>query len=138
MMDVRKLKLLLPKVPNIELVAVEGLKRLADHLGISENKIGEATVLVTEAIINAFEHGSKNNSEVNVEFTLTQEKIIIFVEDYGEGFDPENVKDPNIKEKISNNNKRGWGIKLMKSMSDDFIIESDSDGTKITMIKNLG
>ncbi len=43
-----KLKMSLPQIPDIELVAVEGLERLAKHLGISEEKIGDARILVTE------------------------------------------------------------------------------------------
>ena len=41
-----KLKILLPKVPDIELVALEGLDRLGKHLGIMEDKIGEANILL--------------------------------------------------------------------------------------------
>ena len=127
----------LPKIPDIELVALEGLKLMGGHLGISEDKIGEANIIVTEAIINGLEHSGDETPYVNVEFTMTKEKIIILVRDYGKGFDPASVADPEITEKLTSLNKRGWGLKLMRSMSDDFIIESDSGGTKITIIKNL-
>ncbi len=132
-----QLKISLPKVPNIELVAVAGLEQLAEHMAIPEEKTGEAKILVTEAIINALEHAGDINPTVDVEFTISREKMVIFVRDYGTGFNPDEVENPDIAIKIKAERKRGWGLKLMKSMSDDFIIESGSDGTKITMIKKL-
>jgi len=132
-----KLKMTLPKIPNIELVAIEGMDRMAKHMGILDAKINEAHILVTEAVINALEHSGQKRPRVRVEFELTQEKLIIFVRDYGKGFEPETVEEPDIKKKLGSASKRGWGLKLMKSMSDDFEIESDENGTKITIIKNL-
>ncbi len=136
--DTLVLKIELPRIPDIELVAVEGLNRLAHHLGIQEEKIGEASIVLTEAIINAFEHGSpETDGKVNVEFTITSKELVIFVRDYGKGFNPDNVAEPDIRKKLGTPDKRGWGLKLMKSLSDDFRIESTPSGTTITIKKLL-
>lgn len=137
MSDVVTLKIELPKIPDIELVAIEGLDRLAQYLEISEEKIGEARILVTEAIINGLEHSGEGNPNVSVEFTMTAKELIIFVRDYGKGFEPSAIEDPDVKTKIGAKHKRGWGLKLMKSMSDDFQIDSNQNGTKITIKKLL-
>lgn len=132
-----KLNIKLPKVTDIELVALEGLELMGRHLGITDDKIGEARILVTEGIINALEHSGSNIPYVNVDFTMTKEKLIILITDFGKGFIPESVEEPDIVRKLGGDNKRGWGLKLMKSMSDDFEITSGKNGTKITITKIL-
>ena len=74
---------------------------------------------------------------VDVEFTVTRETLVIFVKDGGKGFEVSSVEEPDIKNKLGSERKRGWGLKLMKSMSDDFRIESGKDGTRITIVKKL-
>lgn len=137
MNDAVALKVSLPKIPDIELVAIEGLDRMARHLGIADDKIGEAKIIVAEAVINALEHAGDRNQGVQVEFTMTSKELEIFVRDYGDGFEPSSIADPDIDTKLGAKNKRGWGLKLMKSLSDDFHIESDKNGTRITIKKLL-
>ncbi|PIQ09574.1 MAG: hypothetical protein COW71_05760 [Ignavibacteriales bacterium CG18_big_fil_WC_8_21_14_2_50_31_20] len=132
-----KLEIKLPKVTDIELVALDGLVLMGRHLGITDDKIGEARILVTEGIINALEHSGSEIPYVNVDFTMTKEKLVILITDFGKGFEPDEIKEPKIIDKFGTENKRGWGLKLMKSMSDGFKIESSKNGTKITLTKIL-
>jgi anti-sigma regulatory factor (Ser/Thr protein kinase) len=135
MNDSVALKMTLPKVPDIELVALAGLDHLAHHLGIPEESIGEAKLVVTEAIINGLEHTGDETPAVNVEFTMTTRELVVHVRDYGKGFDPSSVEDPELEKKLGTGHRRGWGLKVMRSLSDDFKIESGDTGTKITIKK---
>ncbi len=131
------LHLLLPRVPDIELVAIEGLEKLAHHLGLAAQKVGEAKLIVAEAVTNALEHAGGDRPSVRVEFTVTTDEICIFVQDNGNGFDPAGVQDPELTGKLHAPSKRGWGLKIMKSLSDDFRIESGAQGTTIIIRKLL-
>ena len=128
------LKITLPRVPGIELVALQGLDHLGHHLGIADEKVGEARIIVTEAIINAFEHGG---SEVRVEFTMTSEELTIFVRDSGKGFDPATIVERPDRTENGMPSRRGWGMKLMRKLSDGFEIRSGKRGTTITITKRL-
>jgi anti-sigma regulatory factor (Ser/Thr protein kinase) len=136
-MESFKLTMTLPPIPNIELVAISGMEQMAHHLGIREDKIGEARVLVAESVINAMEYATTVHPRIDIEFTMDTAKLVIFVRDYGHGFALEAVEEPEIKHKLRATHKRGWGLKLIKTLSDDFKIESDSEGTRITMLKKL-
>lgn len=137
-MDKRiKLEIKLPLVKDIERVAIEGLELMGRHLKVSDSKISEARILITEGIINAIEHSENTTPFIDVHFIMNIDALVIIITDYGKGFDPTIIENPEIGKKIHSEYKRGWGLKLMKEMSDKFEIESSNDGTKIKITKNL-
>jgi anti-sigma regulatory factor (Ser/Thr protein kinase) len=68
---------------------------------------------------------------------MTKQELTILVKDFGKGFEPTSIEDPDINKKMGTQDKRGWGLKLMKTLSDDFRIKSDEQGTRITIKKIL-
>ena len=63
--------------------------------------------------------------------------MIIEIKDKGKGFDSTKVEMPDIEKKLHSQRKRGWGLKLMRELMDDVVIDSSKDGTTITMTKKL-
>lgn len=132
-----RLSLEIPKIPEVETVAYHALERLANYWGISEEKLSDARIILTEAIINALEHSGAEDPVATIKFELTDTELVITVRDFGKGFNIEDVDNPDIDKKMFTSHKRGWGLKLMQSMSDDFTIDSSSEGTIITMRKKI-
>lgn len=131
------LSMFLPRIPEVELIALAGLDHLARHLGIAEDKIGEARIVVTEALINAFEHAGADAGRVRVEFSISPDELTVFVQDFGQGFDATTLPERQRGTDSKIPEKRGWGITLMRSLSDEFRIRSGEQGTTITITKRM-
>ena len=129
-------ELKLPIIENMELVATQTAEVVSKHMKLDTEKTNEISLALIEACINAFEH-SETKSEVYIHFIISEENLTIKVIDKGKGFDSSKISIPNIENKIgSEENKRGWGIMLIKELMDSVNYESNEEGTTLTMIKN--
>ena len=72
-----------------------------------------------EALANAFKHGNKDDPDKAVKLDCRVEltRIVIEIEDQGEGFDPEAVPNPTEQENLEI--PSGRGIALMRSYMTD-------------------
>lgn len=100
---------------------------------IEKDKFHNILVATTEAIINAIQHGNKNNPDKKVKLTITANKkaILVIVEDEGEGFDPSKLEDPRTPENILK--ERGRGIFIIKQLADSTTITTSKSGTTVKM-----
>lgn len=87
---------------------------------------------VTEAILNAIEHGNKNdiNKIVHIEYALRDTGIEVKVRDQGNGFDPEKIV---IPENTEESKGRGRGLLAVRACMDE--IRYNPQGTELTLIK---
>jgi anti-sigma regulatory factor (Ser/Thr protein kinase) len=128
----------IPKLPDAEAVALAGLEHFARSFQIPEDKANLAGILTSEAIINALEHVKSGKPLVRVEFKLNKTQLCIRVRDYGHGFDvAETERTISAAKEASASHKRGWGLRLMRSMSDHFSIVTGRTGSVIEMHVNL-
>lgn len=135
----REVTLTLPMVADMEIAASKTATAMAEFMGLSPDKIDEVRMAVVEACINSFEHSHAADSRVYMTFAVSgesgPEKLLITVRDTGEGFEPAEVVEPKIEEKLKAERKRGWGLKIINGLMDEVEIESDSGGTTIKMVK---
>jgi anti-sigma regulatory factor (Ser/Thr protein kinase) len=106
-------------------------------MNLTDDQTGEISIALIEACINAFEH-SQTDSNVFINFLIEEDSLIIKVIDQGIGFDKTKVEIPKIENKIGKDErKRGWGLQLIQELMDSVEFESNSDGTTVTMKKNI-
>ncbi len=136
----REVTLTLPMLPDMEIAASKTVTALAEFMEMSADRIDEVRMAVLEACINAFEHSRSEDGKVLLTFSVVgtesePEKLRIRIEDSGVGFKPGDVEEPNIQDKLKAESKRGWGLKIIRSLMDEVDIHSNSDGTTVIMSK---
>lgn len=128
----------IPAEADRELEVADRAGELAISVGLSPDEADEVRLAVVEAVINAVEHGRSDEGRVHVSFSTSRSpaRLAVTIGDSGSGFDPSLVKVPDITEKIgTTQRKRGWGLKIMRSLMDEVLIESTEAGTRVTLIK---
>jgi serine/threonine-protein kinase RsbW len=104
------------------LVATEQVSAIADRVvaametvGYSGRDVFGVRLALEEAVVNAIKHGHNydTSKEVRIRFRVKPERVLIEVEDEGEGFDPHQVPDPRTPENLER--PGGRGLLLMRS-----------------------
>ena len=126
-------------IPNkfgSEKLAMERVAAEARKIGFSENRVEDLKTAVSEACINAIEHGNKMNANMRVGVTLSlgssKSKLKVDVEDEGPGIKNE-INEPSIEKKIEGKEPpRGWGVFLIKKLVDDVKFAPKLNGGNVT------
>jgi serine/threonine-protein kinase RsbW len=81
---------------------------MADNL-YSDKDLFAVRLALEEALVNALRHGNQEDpsKRVNVSFLVGPERLLIEVQDEGEGFDPKDVPDPLAPENLERSSGRG-------------------------------
>ena len=126
----------IPNVLGSEKTAMERVATVAKEIGFSRNRIEDLKTAVSEACLNAIEHGNKmdTDTKVGIYLSLDKSKLKVLVEDRGEGIRGE-IKEPNIDSKIKGDEDlRGWGIYIIKRLIDGIKFEPKPEGGNITTL----
>jgi anti-sigma regulatory factor (Ser/Thr protein kinase) len=126
----------LPVVPNVELVAAKAVETLGGALGMHQTRVEAASVAIVEACLNAMEHGG---GQVVVRLSGENDgdrpRLVIEVEDHGDGFDPVTAPRNTAAQVLGCASKRGWGLTLIRELMDEVQIQSKPGRTLVRMSK---
>ena len=113
----------------LDVIITEILKETDFNEDIQE----QINLAVIEAGTNAIKHGNKENpsKKATLAFTLAEDKLVIVIQDEGEGFTRKEVADPLDPENLLKSS--GRGLFLMEACMDSVTYEAN--GTIIKMVK---
>ncbi|PYS65878.1 MAG: hypothetical protein DMF74_02615 [Acidobacteria bacterium] len=132
-------EMVIPMGQDTELIAAHTLEQIARRLNFRPEAINQIKTALVEACINAAEHSLSPDRKIYQRFRVEADKLVITVasrgvapaglaSQNGEGLSAEQEK-PDAK------SRRGWGLKLIKTLMDEVEFERVDDGTQIRMIK---
>ena len=137
MLDERSIEVSLPSKIGYERIAMECSASFAKIVGFVQERIEDLKTVVSEACLNAMEHGNKEDpsSRVTVKMNFKDNSITVFVKDEGTGV--QNFPgDPDIRKKIEKlEAPRGLGIFLIKELADQVEFnQMTKDGHVVRMV----
>lgn len=111
----------------------EGILSVLKANSFSEEDIFAVHLALEEAFINAVRHGHKMDPAkgIEIDYSVTPDKIEVTVTDEGDGFDPAVVPDPRYGENLYK--PEGRGLFLMCSYMD--AVEFNEHGNSVCMVK---
>ena len=125
-------EIIVPMGEDTEMIAAQTVEEIARRHNFAPRAINQIKTALVEACINASEHSLSPDRKIHQKFTVEDDKIIITISNRGL-----RLADKSKSEITPDEGRRGWGLKLMKSLMDEVKFEQTDDGTRISMTKFL-
>ncbi len=125
-------EIVIPMGDDTELIAAHAVEEIAKRHSFSPKAINQIKTALVEACINATEHSLSPDRKIYQKFSFEANKLVVTISNRGLRFDGQPAAEITPDE-----GRRGWGLKLMKSLMDEVKFEQVDDGTRISMTKYL-
>lgn len=115
------IKLRIPSKIGFEKIAADCVVLVGREIGFVLPKIDDLKTAITEACLNAIEHGNKMDENIYVMITIIKndDSLVIEVQDNGANTFEEAYKLPDLEKKINGKDRtRGWGLFLIRNLMD--------------------
>ncbi|MBI4850945.1 MAG: ATP-binding protein [Acidobacteria bacterium] len=124
---------------NLALVR-DFVNKVAAQAGFGETELIKLELAIDEACTNVIKHayGYDTTREVTIRAIFDDEELRLQVIDNGLGFDPDAVREEDLKQLIVDRRSGGLGMQLMKLLMDDVHYEiSPGQKNELVMIKKI-
>lgn len=126
-------EIVVPMGEEAEMLAAQTIDDIAERHAFPKKATNQIKTAVVEACINAAEHSLSPDRKIVQKYSVAADKITITISNRGLRLAD---KQPVAIDEATNE-RRGWGLKLIRGLMDEVKIEDTDDGTRITMVKRL-
>ena len=132
-------EMVIPMGDDTELIAAHTVEQIARRVQFQPEAINQIKTALIEACINATEHSLSPDRKIYQRFRVESDRLVVTVSSRGVIPPAANSQngDNNEGEAAENRERRGWGLKLIRSLMDEVEFERVDDGTRLKMTKYL-
>jgi serine/threonine-protein kinase RsbW len=128
-------EMIVPMGDDTEMISAHAVEEIARRHHFKQAAINQIKTALVEACINAAEHSLSPDRKIHQKFVVEDDRIIITVSNRGISLPV--AKAAAASGDLDEESRRGWGLKLIRTLMDEVTFEQVDDGTRITMIKLL-
>jgi serine/threonine-protein kinase RsbW len=130
-------EMVIPMGDDTELIAARTVEEIARRVNFKPEAINQIKTALVEACINAAEHSLSPDRKIYQRFVVEGDKLVVTVA--SRGLQPAQVapNGDNGKGEPSAKSRRGWGLKLIRTLMDEVEFQRVDDGTQLRMTKYL-
>jgi serine/threonine-protein kinase RsbW len=132
-------ELTIPMSDESELVAASALEQIARRLQLPNQTVNQIKTALVEACINASEHSYSPERRIHQQFQVEPDKLTITVSSRGlaQTHLGQQAFSPDKNGNLDTPDRRGWGLKLIRTLMDEVEFERVDDGTRLRMAKSI-
>jgi serine/threonine-protein kinase RsbW len=129
--------MVVPMGEDNELIAASTAEQIAKRLMFRPEAINQIKTAVVEACINASEHSFSPDRKIYQRFRLESDRLVVTIS--SRGIVPANLNGTRGGSETTEaaEERRGWGLKLIRTLMDEVEFERVDDGTSLRMTKYL-
>jgi serine/threonine-protein kinase RsbW len=127
--------IVVPMGEDNELVAANTVEQIARRLNFRPEALNQIKTAIVEACINASEHSFSPDRKIYQRFRVENDRLVVTIS--SRGIVPSHIGTDNNHYDTADTveERRGWGLKLIRSLMDEVEFERVDEGTRLRMTK---